>query len=455
MTYRHDAGDKSGKEMHDLVAALYPIHRSMTGNGVRQTLDILKNHIPVQTHEVPSGTVAFDWQVPLEWNVADAYVKDESGARVVDFTQSNLHLVSYSQPVDAVMSWSELKEHLHTLPKHPDWIPYRTSHFKESWGLCLSHRRFLELDALGDRSYHVRIDATMTDGSLTYGEFSLPGTSRDEVLVSCHTCHPSLANDNLSGIAVAVFLAKYLARAQRRLTYRFIFIPATIGAITWLCRNERRAENIKHGLVLSLLGDAGSTTYKKSRQGDAKIDRVVEHVLQHSQQEYEIMDFEPTGYDERQFCSPGFNLPVGCFMRTRNGYYPEYHTSADNLDLVQPESLADSLQKAVAIMETLEGDLTYRNQKPKCEARLDGLGLYSAYGDAQRPEELQQAALWLLNMSDGTMSLLDIAERSGLPFTLLKKVTDTLAGAGLLAEVPSQLRTPAGEKSADVEKKLT
>ena len=341
-----------GHDLYALVEELYPICRSITGDGVRETLKNLEKHIPLTIHEVPTGTQVFDWTVPKEWNIRDAYIKNVKGEKIVDFRNSNLHVMSYSIPVRKTLSLEELQSHLFTLPDHPEWIPYRTSYHNEQWGICLTHKQWLTLH---DEEYEVCIDSSLEDGALTYGEYYLKGEVADEVLISCHICHPSLCNDNLSGISIATFLAKYLARQERRYSYRFVFLPGTIGPITWLCLNESNVQKIKHGLVLALLGDPGPTTYKKSRQGNAEIDRIVTHVLQHSGSPYHIVDFSPYGYDERQYCSPGFNLPVGNIMRTPNGCFPEYHTSADNLDFVKPTFLADSWEKCRSIVETLEG----------------------------------------------------------------------------------------------------
>ncbi len=424
-----------GAQMHALIAQLYPICRSITGDGVRQTLAALTEHIPLEVHEVPTGTPVFDWVVPKEWNIRDAYVKDATGRRVIDFKRSNLHVVSYSIPVRARLTFRELEPHLFTLPEHPAWIPYRTSYYKENWGFCLTHNEFLALDR--DAEYEVCIDASLEPGALTYGEWYLPGETTDEVFLSCHVCHPSLCNDNLSGIAVATFLAKLLAGRPRRYSYRLVLVPGTIGSITWLCRNEAQVGRIKHGLVVALVGDPGPSSYKKSRRGDAEIDRVVAHVLkhagpEHSGAEYEIREFVPYGYDERQYCSPGFDLPVGCFMRTPNGCYPEYHTSADDLELVQPEALADSLAKLLRIVETLEGNGVYRSLNPKCEPQLGKRGLYTALAGQQRRQQHEMAMFWVLNLCDGSHSLLDIAERADMPFELIRETAELLAEHALL-----------------------
>lgn len=419
-----------GRAMHDLISRLYPLCRSITGDGVRQTLELLGQEIDLDVHEVPSGTPVFDWTVPREWNIRDAYVKDASGRRVIDFRESNLHVMSYSVPVRRTMSLAELRRHLYTLPEHPDWIPYRTSYYAENWGFCLSHNQLVRLT---DGEYEVCIDATLCDGYLTYGEHHIQGAIDEEVLISCHACHPSLANDNLSGIAVATFLAKRLRETSPRRSYRFLFIPGTIGSITWLALHEPEVHRIKHGLVLACLGDSGPPTYKRSRRGDAEIDRVMHHVLERSRRPYKLVEFSPYGYDERQFCSPGFNLPVGSLTRTPHGQFPEYHTSADNLEFVLPESLENSLRICWEALTLLEANWRYQSLNPKCEPQLGKRGLYGLIGGRSDTEKRQMAMLWVLNLSDGNCTLLDIADRSGLDFALVAEVAHTLCDAGLLA----------------------
>jgi aminopeptidase-like protein len=420
-----------GREAYELISSLYPLCRSITGDGVRQTLNILEKHIPLTIHEVPTGTAAFDWVVPKEWNIRDAYIKNSKGERIVDFQESNLHVVSYSVPVKGMISFEELKQHLFTLPDYPDWIPYRTSYYRQNWGFCLSHNQFSELT---DHDYEVCIDASLDEGYLTYGEFYLPGETSDEMLFSCHTCHPSLCNDNLSGVALATLVARHLSQLSLRYSYRFLFTPGTIGSITWLASNELHVSRIKHGLVLACLGDHGRSTYKRSRRGDAEIDRVVAQVFRDSGTEHEIIDFSPYGYDERQFCSPAFNLPVGCLMRTPHGQFPEYHTSADDLDFVHARPLADSFSKCLGVIEILEGNKTYLNQNPKCEPQLGRRGLYRMTGGDKRARANDLAMLWVLNFSDGRHSLLDIAEKSRLKFGLIKNAADALSECGLLQE---------------------
>lgn len=425
-----DLGSR-GEDMHRLIVELFPICRSITGNGVRQTLRILQGHIPLEMREVPTGTKVFDWTVPKEWNIHDAFIKNSKGEKVVDFSKSNLHVVNYSVPVQQHMALSELKEHLFTIPGHPDWIPYRTSYYKESWGFCLSQR---QLEALNEDEYEVCIDSTLENGHLTYGEYFLPGESLHEILISCHTCHPSLCNDNLSGIALAVSLAKHLRSLPRHYSYRFLFIPGTIGAITWLALNEDKFPYIKHGLVLSGVGDAGKLHYKKTRHGCAEIDRAAAHVLRHSGYPYEVLEFSPYGYDERQYCSPGINLAVGRLSRTPHGTFPEYHTSADNLEFVHPEKLGESFGACVEILSVLENNGTFVNQNPKCEPQLGKRGLYRVIGGEPDAGLSEMAMLWVLNLSDGGHTLLDIAERAGIRFELIHRAAWALREHQLLRE---------------------
>jgi aminopeptidase-like protein len=422
---------KAGEAAYALIADLYPICRSITGNGNRETLRRLGAFIPVSIHEVPSKTQVYDWTIPQEWNISDAYVADSSGRRLIDFRNSNLHVMSYSVPVRRIVSFTELRDHLFTDPDHPDWIPYRTSYYSENWGFCITHNdlpKFRE-----DQQYKVVIDSSLTEGSLTYGEVVVPGASSEEVLISAHICHPSLCNDNLSGVSIATMLAKTLSGQCLRYAYRFLFIPGTIGSITWLARNEDKAARIKHGLVLSNLGDPGDCTYKKSRRGDSEIDLAAMTVLRHVGP-HTVLDFVPYGYDERQYCSPGFNLPVGVFSRTPHGRFPQYHTSADNLEFVRPEYLADSFEKILAIIEVLENNGTYLNLKPKCEPRLGKRNLYSNVGGLKVPDR-ELALLWVLNLSDGEHSLLDIAMRSGMPFASIMAAAEALAQTDLLRRI--------------------
>jgi aminopeptidase-like protein len=420
-----------GQEAHHFARELFPVCRSITGGGLRHTLARIQERIPLQLTEVPTGTAVFDWTVPKEWNIRDAFIKSADGKRIVDFQKCNLHILNYSIPVNVKMPLSELKLHLFTIPEKPDWIPYRTSYYKEDWGFCISHNQLL---AMEDGEYEVCIDSTLADGHLSYGECFLPGRSNDEVLISCHVCHPSLANDNLSGITVATHLAEFLAGRDLHYSYRFLFVPGTIGAITWLARNRALSERICHGLVLTCVGDSGQFHYKKSRRGDTEIDRAAIHVLTHDTQMPEFLEFSPYGYDERQYCSPGFNLPVGCLMRSLWGSFPEYHTSADNLEFIHPAQLAESLRVTAAILDVLESNQRYRNLNPYCEPQLGKRNLYRSTGGVGIGTEIN-ARLWVLNLSDGEHTLLDIAERSHIPFTAINDAAELLCQSGLLSPV--------------------
>jgi aminopeptidase-like protein len=415
-----------GDDMHALVRRLYPLCRSITGDGVRQTLKIIGEHVPLNLHEVPTGTQVLDWTVPQEWNIRDAYIARD-GERVVDFQELSLHVVGYSVPVHRTMPLAELRSHLHTLPRQPDLVPYRTSYYAPTWGFCLAQST---LDAMPDGEYEVCIDSTLENGSLSYAEHVVRGRVEDEVIVSCHVCHPALANDNMAGVAVAVELAKSLCNPYY--TYRFIFAPGTIGAITWLARNRDRVDRVKHGIVLACAGDRGSLTYKQSRRGDAEIDRVLAHVLR--DRPHEIREFSPYGYDERQYCSPGFNLGVGSLTRTPYAGYPEYHTSGDNPDFVSPESLVDTLEACQEVVAILDRNRSYVNLSPYGEPQLGKRGLYESLGGRSDAHDAQLAMLWVLNLSDGQHDLLAIADRARLPFPAVAAAADALHAAGLLKD---------------------
>ena len=424
-----------GDQIFALAVKLYPICRSITGDGVRETLREISTYIDLHLHEVPTGTPVFDWTIPREWNIRDAYIKDARGEKIVDFARSNLHVMSYSTPVRKKVSLAELRKHVYTLPDQPDLIPYRTSYYAENWAFCMPHRQF---ESLRDEVYDVVIDSTLEPGSLTYGEFFHEGESEDEVLLSAHVCHPSLADDNCSGMALLAHLAKRVASIRTRYSYRILFAPGTIGAIAWLARNEDKAPRIKHGLVVSMVGDGGGPTYKKSRHGNAEIDRAIVNVLRHSGLMPTILDFSPYGYDERQFGSPGFNLPVGLFQRSQFGKIPQYHTSADNLDFIAPNHLAQSYRIIADTINILENNTAYANTRPKCEPQLGKRGLYGAVGGDKNAAAANMAMLWVLNLSDGTHSLLDIAERANSSFALIERAARMLKEHGLLrnAEQP-------------------
>jgi aminopeptidase-like protein len=403
---------------------------------LRQSLRILQRIAPLELREVPTGTRVFDWVVPREWTFRSARLMAPGGEVIADAARLNLHVLNYSAPFRGMVPLGELQRHLHSLPDQPALVPYRTSYYKEDWGFCLAHERRSRLEP-GD--YDVQIDTSLADGSLTYGELVVPGAQADEVLLSTHCCHPSLANDNLSGMVLSATLARLIAGMSPRYTYRFLFVPGTIGSIAWLALNEARARRIAHGLVVACVGDAGKLTYKRSRRGDAEIDRATIQVLAHGGQEYQVREFTPYGYDERQYCSPGFDLPVGSLTRTPYGEYPEYHTSADDPALVRPEKLVDSLRRYLEVFEVLEGNRIYLNLLPKCEPQLGRRGLYGSVGGQSHAAASQMAMLWVLSLCDGTRTLLQAAEQSRLRFTELRRAAEALRSAGLVAHLGEAL----------------
>lgn len=419
-----------------LMAEMYPICRSITGDGVRRTLDLVERVVPLERTEVPSGTPAFDWEIPREWNIRDAYVADATGRRVVDFRAHNLHVVNYSVPVDRTMTLEALQPHLHSLPEQPDWIPYRTSYYRENWGFCLRHRDRL---ALGPGPYRVVVDSDLSPGHLTYAESVAAGSGGEgEAIVYTHTCHPSLANDNLTGVAVAAVLARALRAAAPRLDWRFVFGPGTIGSLAWLSRNEHRVPRLRTGLVIGLLGDPAPLRYKRSRRGASVTDRAAAYVFSEAAHPGVVTDFEPYGYDERQFCSPGFDLPVGRITRSSNGEYPEYHSSADDLSLIDPDKLAESIRAVARVIAVLDANRRVLNLSPKGEPRLGKRGLYGSVGGAG-PGEFEHALLWVLSLADGTNDLLAMAGRSRQPFDLLERAAAALEDAGLVRTIGTEM----------------
>lgn len=428
-----------GEEIYALAARIFPICRSITGDGVRETIDILSESVPFERHEVPTGTAVLDWEVPNEWNISDAYIAGPDGNRITDFKNNNLHVLNYSTPIRAVLPLAELRQHIFTLPEQPDLIPYRTSYYQANWGFCMSHRQLLELEKAGGR-FEVVIDSRLEPGHLTYAEYLHPGATQDEILLSTHVCHPSLANDNCSGLALLTLFARELRGRKTRYSYRILLIPGTIGALTWLSRNEERLHRIKAGLVLTGVGDPSDPTYKKSRRGDALIDRAFAHVLKHREGGGKVIDFFPYGYDERQFCSPGFDLPVGLFQRGQFGTFPQYHTSADNLDFISADKLADSYAAIVGALDIVERDRVLLNLYPKGEPQLGRRGIYGKIGGTADAWRSNLAMLWVLNLSDGKHSLLDIAERAGMPFGVIHAAAEILEEAKLVAPAtePSQ-----------------
>jgi|SaaInlStandDraft_6_1057023.scaffolds.fasta_scaffold08208_2 aminopeptidase-like protein len=451
-----------GNEMFELMEELFPICRSITGNGVRQTLKILKKHIPLEIHEVPTGTKVFDWTIPKEWNIQDACIIDPNGEKIIDFKKSNLHIVNYSTPVNQKIFLSELKKHIHTIPEKPDLIPYVTSYYSENWGFCMSHNQFLDLK---EGEYHVIINSKLESGNLTYGEYLIPGKSTDEILLSCYICHPSMCNDNLSGVVLLTMLAKYMQNFKNNYSIRFLFIPETIGAITWLHINEMNISKIKHGLIATCLGDSGNLTYKKTRNSNEEIDKTVVNVLKKSGKKFRVLDFFPWGSDERQFCSPGFNLPIGSLFRSIYGTneFPEYHTSGDNLNFMSVKSLAESFFIYFSILFELENNfhlqsdksnlsknlithskkettnsIKYLNLNPKCEPQLGKRGIYHQIGGQEstmKQRKMEFRIFWILNLSDGNNSIQDISKRSDIPLKDLQSSIKILINSKLIQKI--------------------
>jgi len=422
-----------GTHMHALIRRLYPICRSITGPGLRESLAILSEVHPIRLMEVPSGAKVLDWIVPKEWVIRDAFIASSRGQKIIDFKEHNLHVLNYSTPVRAHMRLAELDAHLYSLPQQPSLIPYRTSYYSEQWGFCLSQRQREALDPA--ETYEVVIDSDFQDGSMTLGEIVLPGAREEEILVSTHTCHPSLCNDNLSGMAVAVHLATAIAARPRRLTYRFLFAPGTIGSIAWLALNEGRLSQIRGGLVITSVGGKGEFTYKRSRRGDAPIDRAARYALQARGLPFKEIPFHPYGYDERQFCSPGFDLGVGRISRTPHGEYPEYHTSGDDPDFVSAAALADAFAAISQILEATELDRVCRSLNPKGEPQLGKRGLYrDLAGEGLAIDEL--SLLWVLAYSDSRHSLLEVANLAGLPLARLARAADQLERHRLVVTCP-------------------
>jgi len=410
---------------------LWPLLRSLTGQGVRDTHKVLSELVPLETIEIPSGTQVFDWTVPKEWVVREAYVVTPDGERILDVHVNNLHLVSYSVPFVGILSKSELDQHLYSLPDMPDAIPYVTSYYAPRWGFCLSER---QRRLLPEGDYQVVIDTDHIDGSMTLSEAVLPGEEHQEVLISTYTCHPSLANNELSGPLVSAFLFRRLAALpKRRLTYRFVFLPETIGAIAYL---QRRGEHFKKhliaGYVVTCVGDRGPFTYKKSRQGTTAADQAALHILSR-RGSGRVVEFVPAGSDERQYCSPGFNLPVGSIMRSMYGTYMEYHTSLDNKDFISFQAMQESISIYFETCCALEVNRCYITHVAHGEPQLGKRGLYPSVGTNKPREDEVKAMMWVINFSDGDHDLLSIADRSGFDVQFLAKVAKKLVHAGVLS----------------------
>jgi aminopeptidase-like protein len=422
-----------GVEMHGWARDLFPICRSLTGDGVRETLAYLGRLVPNLTvHEVPSGTQAFDWTVPDEWNIRGAYIEDEHGNRIVDFARSNLHVVGYSTPVDEWMTLAELQPHLHSLPEQPGAIPYVTSYYVRRWGFCLPHA---QRESLPDGRYHVVIDSTLAPGSLTYGEVILPGAEKKEVLLSTYICHPSMANNELSGPVVTSALARWIASMpERRFTYRIVFVPETIGAIVYISRHlEELRKNVVAGYVVTCVGDDRAYSLLRSRAANSIADRAAKLVLDRHAPDHVEYSYLDRGSDERQYCSPGVDLPVASIMRTRYNSYPEYHTSLDDLTLVTPTGLEGGFVALSKTIRLIEHNHVYQTTTP-CEPQLGKRGLYPTLSTRGAGYAVR-AMTNVLAYSDGTRDLVDLASFIGISADEAIETADKLVSAGLLRVV--------------------
>ena len=421
----------AGRNMYELAGKLFPICRSITGNGFRQSLEMIREIVPeIQVFEVPSGTAVYDWTVPKEWNIRGGWIKNMQGETIVDFNDSNLHVMGYSIPIHQTISREELSEHVYTQPEQPEWIPYVTSYYKERWGFCMSER---QKQALTDAEYEVYIDSTLEDGFLTYGELVLPGETDDEIFFSTYLCHPSMANNELSGPCVQTELIKYLkSLSHRRYTYRFVFIPETIGSITYLSRNlEALQQHVKAGFVLSCVGDNRTYSMVSTKYEDTLADRVLNNVLKFHYPDYIRYSFMKRASDERQYGSAGVDLPVCAFCRSKYHEYPEYHTSADNMDLISPEGLSGAYEVMVKVINALENNFFYQMQC-KCEPQLGKRGLYPTVsqkgtkGDARYMQDF-------IAYADGRNDLIGISNILDIPVDKLIPIKDQLMEHHLLA----------------------
>jgi len=419
-----------GKEMHNLCHELFPINRSITGEGFRKSLAILGGHLPnLKTVEVPTGTKCFDWEVPREWNIKDAYIVCPNGRKICEFKQSNLHVIGYSVPINKVISLDELQGNLYSLAEQPNAIPYITSYYKERWGFCITQN---ERDKLEVGEYRVFIDSELINGSLTYGELIIPGETDKEIFLSSYLCHPSMANNELSGPVVMTFIAKWLAGLKsRKYTYRIVILPETIGSITYLSRNYKKMkERVVGGFNVTCIGDDRAYSYLPSRKGDTLSDKVALHVLQYSQPDYITYGFLDRGSDERQYCSPGIDLPICSIMRTKYGCYPEYHTSLDDLDLVTPTGLFGGFEVLMKSIECMEYDEVLFSVV-LCEPQLGKRGLYPTLSTKTSTSNVRNM-MNLLVYSDGSHTSLEIANIIGVPLWELKETIETLKKENLI-----------------------
>ena len=428
------------RDADGLFRSLFPICRSITGDGTRQTLMLLRELAEFQVHEVPSGTRCYDWTVPEEWNVQDAFVADSSNKRLIDFRKNNLHLVNYSIPFSGTLSFDELVPHLHTLPELPTAIPYRTTYYNRDWGFCLSQEQFQKLDR--QARYQVVVDASLQPGHLTYGEALLPGRSGQEYLITTYLCHPSLANDNLSGIVLWTLLLREMRSLTLRHSYRFVIAPETIGALVYISRNEAAVKALAGGFVVTTVAGPGRIGYKPTWQGDSVIDRIVRLAFRNLGLEYIEYPFDASGSDERQYSTPGLRIPMGTICKDKYFEYDYYHTSLDDLSFIRPEALVETLKAYLHVIAAIEDNQIYRSLNPIGEPMLGKRGLYPKTGGALRQKAGRTAAdfneldafRWVLFYADGRTSLLEVAERTGLSIRVLAAAAEKLVAGGLLLQ---------------------
>lgn len=425
-------------ELSAWLGDLFPLTRSLTGAGNRETLRRLQALVPLAIHEVPSGTAVYDWIVPDEWSIRDAWIAGSDGRRLVDFRASNLHVVSYSEPIRRQMSWDELAPHLHCHPELPEAIPYRTSYYKRTWGFCVTHAQHDALQRHGG-PFDVVIDATLAPGSLSYGELLIPGRSAQEILLSCYICHPSMANDSLSGVVLTAFLARDLMATPRQYSYRVVFVPETIGAIAYCATHEAEMKRIDMGLVITTVGGPGSFGYKQSFNPQHAINRHIEETFAETATPFVTYPFDIHGSDERQYSSQGFGLNIATISKDRYYEYPFYHSSLDNLDFVTGDQLAATLALYRRLIDKLDARQIYRSNSPHGEVMLSRHGLYPAAGGALRPETGGRSTLdlilWLLFWCDGRAAIGDIEHRLGLSPGQLDELVAGLAAKGVLTRV--------------------
>jgi aminopeptidase-like protein len=433
---KNSSAQPIGERMYAWAEDLFPICRSLSGEGVRSTLAYFQSLLPKLTiHEVKSGTQVFDWTVPDEWNIKDAYIADQEGNRVVDFQENNLHVVGYSEAIDVEMSFEELDKYLYSLPDQPEAIPYITSYYKKRWGFCLSHKLREQLQKSPKKNYKVRIDSSLAPGSLTYGELLIPGKSKKEILLSTYICHPSMANNELSGPIVVTALAQWLSQQESDYSYRLLFIPETIGSIIYIHKNLDTLKSlVKAGFVVSCVGDNRDYSYVASRKGDTLADRAAKHVLNNHVTSYTSYSYLERGSDERQYCSPGVDLPVCSICRTKYGQYPEYHTSLDNLELITAEGLEGAFSVYKKVIQLLEANAFYKVTTP-CEPQLGKRGLYPTISTKDTKAQIA-TMMNVIAYADGDNDLIALAEKIGACATDLIPIVEKLLAAELLEKKP-------------------